>query len=176
VRVFGFPTVSTLTPLAGATVEASWDPESLGDKAAVVPTPIGIICDEAGRGHLDVAIPPGRGKLSLLVSARWQGHERTRTLEVERSPRHELDLRVSDTDVVPGGKLSAWVVLRDRVTGKPAGKKAVDLALNEGAVARFSRRLVTDQAGMASTEVPIPFVEDPEWKWVLSARTAVGHG
>ena len=176
VRVFGFPTVSTLTPLAGATVEASWDPESLGDKAAVVPTPIEIICDEAGRGHLDVAIPPGRGNLSLLVSARWQGHERTRTLGVERSPRHELDLRVNDTDVVPGGKLSAWVVLRDRVTGKPAGKKAVDLALNEGAVARFSRRLVTDQAGVASTEVPIPFVEDPEWKWVLSARTAAGQG
>jgi hypothetical protein len=176
VRVFGFPTVSTLASLAGATVEAAWDPESLGDKAAVVPKPIAITCDEAGRGHLDMAVPPGRGKLNLLVSAHWQGHERTRTLEVERSQRHDLDLRVNDTDVVPGGKLSAWVVLRDRVTGKPAGKKAVDLALKEGSVARFSRRLVTDQAGLASAEVPIPFVEDPEWKWVLSARTAAGHG
>jgi hypothetical protein len=163
-------------PLAGAIVEAAWDPESLGDKSAVVPKPIAITCDEGGRGHLDMAVPPGRGKLNLLVSARWQGHERTRTLEVERSQRHDLDLRVSDTDVVPGGKLSAWVVLRDRVTGKPAGKVAVDLALKEGAVARFSRRLVTDHAGMASAEVPIPFVEDPEWKWVLSARTAAGHG
>ncbi len=29
---------------------------------------------------------------------------------------------------------------------------------------------------MASTEVAIPFVEDPEWKWILSTRTATGHG
>jgi len=29
-RVFGFPTVSTLLPLPGAQVEATWDPESLG--------------------------------------------------------------------------------------------------------------------------------------------------
>ena len=176
VRVFGFPTVATLTPLAGATVEATWDPETLGDKASAVPKPVETTCDGAGRGHLDIAVPPGRGKLNLLVSARWQGHERTRTLEVERLQSHALDLRVNDTAVVPGGKLAAWVVLRDRVTGKPAGKKAVDLALKEGSVARFSRRLVTDQAGMASVEVPIPFVEDPEWKWVLSARTAVGQG
>jgi hypothetical protein len=63
-----------------------------------------VVCDESGRGHLDIAVPPGRGKIKLLVSARWQGRERTRSLEVERSPRHELDLRVSDTAVVPGGK------------------------------------------------------------------------
>jgi hypothetical protein len=176
VRVFGFPSVSTLTPLAGATVEAAWDPESLGEKLATAPEPVEITCDDAGRGHLEIAVPPGRSTLKLLVSARWQGHERTRTLEVERSQRHELDLRVSDTDVVPGGKVSAWVVLRDRVTGQPARAIAVDLALKEGSVERFSRRLLTDKAGMASTEVPIPFVEDPEWKWILSARTAVGHG
>ncbi len=176
IRVFGFPTVSTLAPLAKATVEAAWDPESLGEQVASVPKPVEIVCEEGGRGHLDLAVPPGRGKIKLLVSARWQGHERTRTLEIECSPRYELDLRVSDTDVVPGGKLSAWVVLHDRVTGRPAGGRPVDLALKEGAVARFSRRLVTDQAGMASTEVAIPFVEDPEWKWILSARTAMGHG
>jgi Alpha-2-macroglobulin family len=176
VRVFGFPTVSTLTPLAGAAVEAAWDPESLGEKVATAPKPVEITCDDAGRGHLEIAVPPGRSTLKLLVSARWQGHERTRTLEVERAQRHELDLRVSDTDVVPGGNVSAWVVLRDRVTGQPAGAKSVDLALKEGSVERFSRRLVTDHAGTASTEVPIPLVEDPEWKWNLSARTAVGHG
>jgi hypothetical protein len=176
VRVYGFPTVSTLTPLAGATVEAAWDPESLGEKVATAPEPVEIACDAAGRGHLEILVPPGRSTLKLLVSARWQGHERTRTLEVERSQRHELDLRVSDTDVVPGGKVSAWVVLRDRLTGQPAGKKAVDVALKEGSVERFSRRLVTDHAGTASTEVSIPFVEDPEWKWNLSARTATGHG
>jgi hypothetical protein len=176
VRVLGFPTVSTLTPLAGATVEATWDPESLGDKVATVPKPVETTCDETGRGHLEIAVPPGRSTLKLLVSARWQGHERTRTLKVERSQRHELDLRASDTDVVPGGKVAVWVVLRDRVTGQPASKKSVDLALKEGSVACFSRRLVTDPAGMVSIEVPIPYVEDPEWKWILSTRTALGHG
>jgi hypothetical protein len=35
--------------------------------------------------------------LKLLVSARWQGHERTRTLEVERAHRYALDLRANDT-------------------------------------------------------------------------------
>ena len=176
VRVFGFPIVSTLIPFAKATVEVAWDPESLGEKVPTMPKPVEIVCDEGGRGHLDIAVPLGQGKIKLLVSARWQSHERTRSLEVERSPRYELDLRVSDTDVVPGGRLSAWVVLHDRVTGRPAGGKPVDLALKEGTVARFSRRLVTDQAGMASAEVAIPFVEDPEWKWILSARTAMGHG
>lgn len=140
VRVYGFSTVSTLTPLAGATVEAAWDPESLGEKLATAPEPVEITCDDAGRVHLEIAVPPGRSTLKLLVSARWQGHERTRTLEVERSQRHELDLRVSDTDVVPGGKVSAWVVLRDRVTGQPAGTKAVDLTLKEGSVVLPARR------------------------------------
>ena len=119
-----------------------------------MPASVQTTCDESGRGHLDLPLPLGRGSLRLLVSARWQGHERTRILEVERTQRREIDLRVSDTNVVPGGKVSAWVVLRDRVTGRPAGNTAVDLALKEGAAAHFSRRLVTDQAGMVSTESP----------------------
>src|ERR1017187_7856238 len=67
VRVFGFPSVSTLTPLAGATVEAAWDPESLGEKLATAPEPVEITCDDAGRGHLEIAVPPGRSTLKLLV-------------------------------------------------------------------------------------------------------------
>ena len=64
VRVFGFPTVAKPAPLAGATVEATWDPESLGEKVAKVPPPVSIACDESGRGHLDIEVPPGRAPSS----------------------------------------------------------------------------------------------------------------
>jgi hypothetical protein len=176
VRVFGFPTVARLRPVAGATVEATWDPESLGDKVAKVPPAVTVTCDSGGRAHLDIEVPPGRGELKLLVAARFAGHERTRTIDVKRSARYELDLRASDARVVPGGTVSAWVLLRDRVTGRPAGGKLVDLSLKEGSLARFGRRLTTDRAGTASALVRVPFVEDPQWTWTLSARTALGDG
>lgn len=175
VRVFGFATVSTPAPLPGATVEAVWDPESLGEQASAVPPPVTVTCDQAGRGHLDVAVPSGRGTLKLLLAARFAGHERTRTIDVRRSPRYHLELRASDSRVVPGGTVSAWVLLRDRVTDRPAAGEAIDLALKEGSRARSSRRLVTDRAGTASTELRVPFVEDPDWTWTLSARTALGR-
>jgi hypothetical protein len=176
VRVFGFSTVSTLAPLGGAKVEAAWDPESFGKEIASVPPPVSITCDEAGRGHLDIAVPQGKGKLNLLVAARWQGHERTRTLEIDRSGRYEIELRVSDTNVVPGASVSAWMLVRDRVTSRPASHAWVDLVLKEGSLARFSRRLTTDRAGLASSEVRVPFVDDPDWQWTLSARTTFGQG
>jgi hypothetical protein len=31
---------------------------------------------------------------------------------------------------------------------------------------------MTDRSGMAATQVPVPFTDDPDWKWTLSARTA----
>jgi hypothetical protein len=176
VRVFGFPTVATLAPLSGATVEATWDPESLGEKASKVPPPVSIVCDGAGRGHLDIEVPPGRGALKLLVAARFAGHERTHTLDVKRTTRYGLELQTSDTSVVPGGALSAWVLLRDRINGRPVGGKAVDLALKEGSRVRFSRRLTTDRAGTASAEVRVPFSEEPEMTWMLLAHSALGQG
>jgi hypothetical protein len=174
-RVFGFPTVSTLLPLPGAQVEATWDPESLGPNASSVPAPVIGTCDEAGRAHLDIEVPPGRKELSLLVSARWRGHERTRKLDLTRQQRYAIDLRASDKDVVPGGTVSAWAFVVDQVTGQPVANRAVDVALQEGSVARFSRRVVTDKAGMATTEVRVPFTDDPDWTWMLTARTAFGQ-
>jgi hypothetical protein len=176
VRVFGFPTIGTLRPLAGATVEATWDPESLGRSVAKLPTPVTITCDQEGRGHLDIEVPQCQGSPVLLVAARLAGHERIRSVMVKLTPRYELDLRTSDTAVVPGGAISAWVMMRDRTTGGPAAGKAVDVVLKEGGLVRSSRRLTTDRAGAASVELKIPWVDDPEARWVLWARTALGHG
>ena len=175
-RVFGFPTVSTLAPLPGAQVEATWDPETLGPDASSVPAAVSGTCDESGRAHLDIEVPPGKDKLSLLLSARWRGHERTRMVEITRLRRYAIELRVSDTKVVPGGTVSTWVLVRDQVTGQPVAGRSVDVALQEGSVARVSLRLTTDRAGMATTEVHVPFTDDPDWTWTLTARTALGQG
>ncbi len=174
VRVFAFPRVSTLAPLAGATIEATWDPESLGKKMAAAPPIVSAQSDDAGRGHLDVDVPPGRGPLKLLLSVRFGEHQRTRELPIERLPARAVDLRISDGAVVPGGTLSAWAFVRDAVSGKAISAVPVDVELLEGSVARFSRRLITDEAGMVATQVPVPFTEDPDAHWTLSARTAAG--
>ncbi|HET6147256.1 MAG TPA: alpha-2-macroglobulin family protein [Polyangia bacterium] len=173
-RVFGFPTVATLAPLAGARVEAAWDPESLDVHAAAAPPVVTATCDGAGRAHLEVAVPHGRGIARLLLSARWADHQRTREVNVVRLAARQIDLRVSDTAVVPGGSVSAWLFVRDLATGQAAADVPVDLSLREGSVARFSRRLITDRAGMAAALVPVPFTDDSDWKWTLNARTAVG--
>jgi hypothetical protein len=170
VRVFGFPTVSTLRPLAGAQVEARWDPETLGDGAIRTPVPAAVVCDESGRGHLDIEVPWGKEDLRLLLVARFAGHERARTLDVKRTPRLSLELRVSDKSVVPGGAVSTWVLVRDRVTGLPAADTPVQLSLKEDAFTRHAKRVLTDRSGVASADIPIPFVDDPDWRWTLSAR------
>ena len=174
VRVFGFSQVSTPAPLAGATIEATWDPESLGKKVASVPPVVSVKSDAAGRAHLEVEVPHGTGKLTLLLSARTGEHQRTRELEIERLPARAIDLRLSDRAVVPGGTLSAWAFVRDAASGKAIARVSVDVELREGSVARFSRRLTTDEAGMVATQVPVPFTEDPDAHWTVNARTAVG--
>ncbi|HEX7596968.1 MAG TPA: hypothetical protein VF518_02070, partial [Polyangia bacterium] len=174
VRVFGFPTVSTLTPLPGIEVEAVWDPESLGGDASSVPPAVRGTCDEAGRVHLDVPVPDGGGALKLLLSARSNEHERTRTLNVARSTRYSVGLRVSDTQVVPGGAVSTWVLMRDLFSGLPVPNANVDVVLKEGQIVRFSRRLVTDAAGTAATQVRVPFTDDPDWTWTLTAQATLG--
>jgi hypothetical protein len=174
VRVWGFPTVSTLAPLAGARVVAAWDPESLGPRVAAAPPPVVITADASGLAQLDVPVPRGAGELKLLVSARSGQHERTRTIAIARRKAYEIDLRVSDTAVVPGRSLAAWLFVRDGVSGQPVAGAAVDVALMEGRQARFSRRLITDRGGGAVTQVPVPLADDPDWRWTLTARTAFG--
>src|SRR5690348_7297185 len=58
VEALGFPTIVSLVPLAKATVEAVWNPESLGDEAQA-PPPVKATTDAEGRAHLDVPMPDG---------------------------------------------------------------------------------------------------------------------
>ncbi|MEP6653507.1 MAG: alpha-2-macroglobulin family protein [Myxococcales bacterium] len=176
VRVFGFATVSTLAPLAGAQLEAAWDPEALGASGVALPPPTKGRADAAGFAHLDVLVPAGSGALKLLLSARSGDHERTREITVTRVPARAIDLRVSDGAVVPGGTVAAWVFVRDVASGHPVGGAPLDVELREGKVRRFSKRLTTDRAGMAATRVPVPFTDDPDWRWALVASVASEGG
>jgi len=174
VRVFGFPQVARLAPLAGATIEATWDPESLGKKVASAPPVVSAKSDADGRAHLELDVPHGTGTLKLLLSVRNGEHQRTRELSIERLPARAIDLRVSDEAVVPGGALSVWAFVRDAASGRAVAAVPVDFELNGRNVARFSRRLTTDGAGMVAMQVPVPFTEDPDAGWTLTARTASG--
>jgi hypothetical protein len=176
IRVFGFVTVSTPVPLAGAEIEAVWDPESRGGSGVAIPPPSRAKTDAAGLAHVDLPVPAGSGPIKLLLSARVAGHERTREITVTRVPAREIDLRVSDSAVVPGGAVAAWVVVRDVASGQAIAGAPLDLELREGKAARFTQHLVTDGAGMAATRVPVPPTDDPDWRWTLVARTALAGG
>lgn len=172
-EALGFPTVVTLTPLAGATLEAGWDPESLGPNASSAPPSVRAIADAGGRTRLDVPVPVGDERtLTLLVGVRSGAHSRTRSFAVKRVKPYEVGLYVPDTRVVPGGETSAWVLVTSATSGAPVGSVPVELALTEGGHARKTISIVTDAAGTAMARVPIPATEDPSWSWVLRARTA----
>jgi hypothetical protein len=171
VQAVGFTSVVTPAPLVGAVVEATWNPESLG-KAASVPPPVKVTVDGEGRGHLDVPMPDGdEGDLELLIGVRSGKHDRTRAIKVHRTRLLDASLFVPDTRVVPGGAISAWVVVRSARSGEPMRGAPVRVALLEGGVPRFEAQLVTDPAGSAMVRVPIPRADDPAWSWTLEART-----
>jgi hypothetical protein len=179
VRVFGFATVSTPVPLPAAEIEAAWDPEfnsSLGALAVALPPPVSARADAAGLARLDVPVPTGAGPLELLLSARLGGHQRTREIEVSRLAARQIELRVSDGAVVPGGAVEAWAFVRDAASGQPIAGAPVDVQLLEEKVGRFSQRLLTDRAGMVAARVPVPFTDNPDWRWTLVASAAPEGG
>src|SRR5262245_53219493 len=49
IEAFGFPTAVTLAPLAQATVEVGWDPESLGPGITAAPPGVKAVTDASGR-------------------------------------------------------------------------------------------------------------------------------
>ena len=165
--------------LAGAVVEATWNPESLG-KVSSVPPAVKATTDAEGRAHLDVPMPDGdEGDLELLLGVRSGPHARTREIKVHRSRLLDAELHVPDTRVVTGSAISAWVIVRSVSTGEPVAGAPVHVILSEGGVPRFETRLVTDPAGNAMTRVPIPRSDDPAWTWTLDAYALAGgkhHG
>lgn len=173
---YGFPTVTTLVPLVGAELSAAWDPESLGPGVASAPAPAQATADASGRVHLDVTVPEGDERtLRLLIGVRSGSHSRTRTVDVKRVRPHAVALHVGDRRVVPGGFVSAWVVVTGAGTGAPVAGAPLEVRLLEGGVARHTVRLTTDSAGTAMARVPVPRSDEPGWSWRLSARTLVGE-
>jgi hypothetical protein len=176
-EVYGFPTVSSLSPLADAEIEAVWNPEKLGVEVAVAPPGAKGKADANGRVHLDVPMPPGDpGDLELLIGLRHGSHARTKTMAVHRVREQDVELSVSEQRVVPGGATTAWATVRDRATGMPLANTRLDVALLEGGVARFEKRLVTDASGVATVRVPIPRTNEPAWSWDLEAKSLTRDG
>ena len=171
VEAIGFPTVTTMRPLAGVTIEAAWDPEHLGPGVAKAPPGVSATADATGRAHLDVPVPDGEERdLQLLVAVRSGSHQRTRTVPVRRVHATDAHLFLADTRVVPGSSVSAWVLVTSAITGAPVGSTPVTLELQEGGLARFTARAVTDAGGTAMVRVPIPRTDEPGWSWQLGAR------
>lgn len=171
IQALGFPTAVTLAPLEGATIDASWDPESLGPNVSAVPKTVTVTTDAAGRAHVDVPVPEGGERdLKLLLGATHGEHHRVVEVRVHRVASREVALLVPDARVVPGGATTAWALVSDTSTGAPAAGETVVFELLEGGVARQSVRTVTDSAGTATTRVAIPWTDDPSFSWKLSAR------
>ena len=171
VEAVGFPTVVSLAKLQGATVEASWDPESLGPGISAAPPAVRVTTDASGRAHLDVPVPDGGVRdLKLLVGVRSGSHERTQTVVVHRAEDQELVLRVADTRVVPGSSVSSWVELTSAATGEAQAGQEVELSLLEGGYTRHRATIVTDASGTAMTRIPIPRTTEPTWSWELRGR------
>lgn len=170
-QAIGFPTVTKTRPLAGVSIEAAWDPQSLGPGRSTAPATLRTTTDPDGRAHLSVPVPAGPARdIRLLINVRSGVHQRTQTLTFSRSPSHEVQVYVADDRVVPGSQVSAWVLVRKTSTGEPAGSLPIELALLEGGVARDIVHLRTDTAGTATGRVRIPRVDAAAWTWTLQAR------
>ncbi|MCC6525865.1 MAG: hypothetical protein IT373_24675 [Polyangiaceae bacterium] len=177
IQAYGFPTVQTATALAGAEVEATWLPESLGPDVSRVPDPVRVTTDALGRAHLDVPVPPGPpGALKLLVGLRSGTHARTRELTLQRVAPYVVELYVPERRVVPGSEVTAWVMVRNAATGELARGVPLELALLEGGLPRQTVKLVTDDSGTSLGRVAIPRAVGPAWSWTLVARHAGADG
>lgn len=177
IQAFGFPAASSLAPLSGASIEAVWDPESLGPGVHRAPPAVKVVTDAGGRAHVEVPVPEGDERaLRLLLGTTYGDHRRTVEVEVQRMAPREMTLLVPDREVVPGGTTSAWVLVRDRGTGRPAAGDRVVFELTEGGVARFTSRATTDAAGTAVARVPIPWTDEPALAWELHVWSELAGG
>ena len=167
VQAFGFPEVTRTAPLAGATIEVGWDPESLGGQPA--PPDVVVKADDEGRGRATVTLPiTVPEKPVLLVGARYGAHARTQSVAVTRAAPAQVELHVADDRVVPRSTVSAWVRVVG-VAGDPLPKAGVVVSLVEAGVARWEDRAKTDAGGLVLARVPIPSIDEPVWSWTLRA-------
>ncbi|MCC7381934.1 MAG: hypothetical protein IT384_08900 [Deltaproteobacteria bacterium] len=172
VRAYGFPEVVRAVPLPGAIVEAVWDPDSVHADLE----PVRATCDQSGRAHLEVTVPPGDpAPLLLLISVRSGGRQRTQEITVERRRERELRLFLGETRVVPGSIVPVWVLESEAATRSPVADAPIMVELLEGGVTRWHRQGRTDDGGSALFRVPIPEVREPRWSWTLRA-TSVEDG
>lgn len=179
VRALGFPTATTVAPIPGATVEATWDPESLVDPTSKDPKPssppatVTATADADGRATLNLPVPQGAPRaLKLLVSVRTGERERVREVTVARTLGERLDLFVSDTRVVPGSEVVAWVLWMSSDRSRPVPNQPVEFVLLQGGLVRHRAPGKTDAAGAALVRMPIPRDDAPGGRYQLRVRPA----
>lgn len=171
----GYVTPTDARPVGGASFEVGWNPERLGEGERA-PENARVRGDAEGHARVRIAVPDGPpADLELLVAATVGKHQRTRALTVHRRARASVRLMVSETKVVPGGAVFAWITARSAGTTLPLANERVALALDEGPYRRASTVVVTDAAGVAGARIPIPVEDDPRIGWTLSARLASNH-
>lgn len=171
VLAYGFPEVTKLLPLSGARVEARWDPESVGEDL-----PSAVLTSGAdGRAVLTMNMPEGpSGSLSLLLSISLGGKSRTRSLSINRHIQTALSLGVSEREVVPGGRVTAWVSAQDSKTQSPLRGVPIEIELREGGLARVHQEYRSDEAGSVVASIPVPYTEEVAWQYTLHARIIEG--
>jgi hypothetical protein len=182
VLALGFPTVKTTRPLAGAVVEATWDPESLVEpkekgkdapppKPAAAPPTVRATTDAEGRATLELPVPDGTERpIVALVSVSQNGKQRVREVTIRRLPPADLKVFVSETRVVPGSDVVAWLLLASEQGERPIASASLEVRLLQGGLVRFRRTVTTDPAGSAMLRVPIPRDQEPDVSWTLDAR------
>lgn len=177
VQALGFPTATTVAPVAGAAIEVTWDPESLLDPTKkytappLAPLTVQATADADGRATLLLPVPKGRTKaITLLVSVKTADRERVREVVIQRTPSERLDLFVSDPRVVPGSEVVAWSLWASPDRSKPVTGAPIEYVLTQGGMVRFKKTATTDGAGATMMRVPIPRDDEPGAEWVLTAR------
>lgn len=178
VVALGYPTVNTLEPVPHATVEATWDPETVRApdgpvlKAADMPV---VTTTANGEGRATLLLPAPKGparSLSALITVRANGKERQRTVRISRGTAQSFTLFVSDSRVVPGSEVVAWTLWSSKDGSSPVAKQPVEFVLTQGGVVRFRREATTDPAGAAMMRVPIPRDDEPAGRWTLTAHAS----
>lgn len=164
-RAIGYRTVTGGAPLAGAKISMAWDATEVPDAAPVVAT-----ADASGRATLALVMPAVRDTAHLLVTIESGTHSRTRTFEVAPRADREVEVAVSDSAVVPGTQVGAWVRVRDRAGGRRVDGAPVLVEMVDGGIVRDRVRTVTDSTGSALVTLRVPDLPTG-WKpdWILRA-------